>query len=171
MAGSACRRDEESCASLPEHVKMRDPSTAKVAALSLLELVASQVSSPALARHPYALWLIPPHPALAVMLRTALARQGVVVDAHAARESCARARDRCHGRGLAVHEPRRFSASRAASRLVVLPRALWCIERLLAALDRALHAQHAAQHTVHSTPRLVRGRGRLRPTVACMCAR
>ena len=64
MAGSACRRDEESGASLPEHVKMRDPSTAKVAALSLLELVASQVSSPALARHPYALWIITPHPAL-----------------------------------------------------------------------------------------------------------
>ena len=46
------RRDEESCAELPDNVKLRDPSSAKVAALSLLGLVASQVGSPALARHP-----------------------------------------------------------------------------------------------------------------------
>ena len=77
-----------------------------------------------------------------------MARQGGGVNAHTARGSCARARARCDGRSSAVHEPRRCSASRAASQLVVLPRALWCMERLLAALDRALHAQHAAH--VHS---------------------
>ena len=73
-----------------------------------------------------------------------MARQGGGVDAHVARGSCARARDRCDGRDSAVHEPRRSSAIRAASRLVVLLRALWCMERLVAALDRALHGPHAA---------------------------
>ena len=34
--------------------------------------------------------------------------------------------------------------SEPASRLVVLLRALWCMERLVAALDRALHGPHAA---------------------------
>ena len=143
--GVVSRRDEESCAELPDNVKLRDPSSAKVAALSLLGLVASQVSSPALARHPSSLWLITRHPALARCASGAtVARQGGGVDAHTARGSCARAQDHCYGRSSPVHEPRRCSASRAASRLVVLPRALWCMERLLAALDRALHAQHAA---------------------------
>ena len=68
--GVASRRDEESCAGLPDNVKLRGPSMAKVTALSLLRLMASQVSSAALARHPYALWIITPHPALAVMLRS-----------------------------------------------------------------------------------------------------
>ena len=68
--GVVSRRDEESCAELPDNVKLRDPSSAKVAALSLLGLVASQVSSPALARHPSSLWLITRHPALAVCLRS-----------------------------------------------------------------------------------------------------
>ena len=69
--GVVSRRDEESCAELPDNVKLRDSSSAKVAALSLLGLVASQVSSPALARHPSSLWLITRHPALtAVRLRS-----------------------------------------------------------------------------------------------------
>ena len=68
--GVASWRDEESCAELPDNVKLRAPSLAKVAALSLLGLVAAKVSSPALARSPYALWLITRHPALAVMLRS-----------------------------------------------------------------------------------------------------
>ena len=51
--GVASRRDEESCAGLPDNVKLRGPSMAKVTALSLLRLMASQVSSAALARHPY----------------------------------------------------------------------------------------------------------------------
>ena len=89
--GVASRRDEESCAELPDNIQLRDPSLAKVAALSLLGLVAAKVSSPALARSPYALWLITRHPALAVLLRTALARQGVVVNDRAARGSCPRA--------------------------------------------------------------------------------
>ena len=38
--------------------------------------MASQVSSAALARHPYALWIITPHPALAVMLRSCVCLQG-----------------------------------------------------------------------------------------------
>ena len=76
-----------------------------------------------------------------------MARQGGGVDAQDARGSCARARGRSDGRESAVHEPRRCSEIRAASRLVVLLRALWCMERLvagLAALDRALHGPHAA---------------------------
>ena len=123
--GVASRRDEESCAGLPDDVKLRGPSMAKVTALSFLRLMASQVSSAALARHPYALWIITPHPALAVMLRSCVvARQGGGVDAQDARGSCARARGRSDGRESAVHEPRRCSEIRAASRLVVLPRAL-----------------------------------------------
>ena len=168
--GVASWRDEESCAELPDNVKLRAPSLAKVAALSLLGLVAAKVSSHALARHPSSLWLISRHPALAVMLRTALARQGGGVDAHAARGSCARARDRCYGRGSAVHEPRRCSASRAALRLVVLPRVLWCMERLLAALDRALHAQHAAHTHSPFGPIAWASQGTLW-TVRCMHAR
>ena len=73
-----------------------------------------------------------------------MARQGGGVDAQDARGSCARARGRSDGRESAVHEPRRCSEIRAASRLVVLLRALWCMERLMAALDRALHGPHAA---------------------------
>ena len=68
--GVASRRDEESCEELPDNVQLRDPSFAKVAALSLLGLVAANVSSPALARSPHALWLITRHPALAEMLRS-----------------------------------------------------------------------------------------------------
>ena len=51
-----------------------------------------------------------------------------------------------------MHEPRRCSESRAASRLVVLSQALWCMERLLADLGRALHAQHAAHTHSPFTP-------------------
>ena len=87
-----------------------------------------------------------------------MARQGGVFDAHTARGSCARARDRCYGHRLAVHEPRRCSASRAASRLVVLPRALWCIERLSAELERALYA-HPAAHTTAPLPLLLERTG------------
>ena len=71
-------------------------------------------------------------------------RQGVVVNDRAARGSCPRAYDCCYGRSVAAHVPRRCSASRAASRVVVLSRALWCMERLLAELKLAQHAHHAA---------------------------
>ena len=75
--GVTRRRDEESCAELPDKVKLRDPSSAKVAALSLLALVAAKVSSHDLARHPSSLWLFTRHPALAVCLRSyALRWQG-----------------------------------------------------------------------------------------------
>ena len=63
------RRAALSCR-VPDHVQLRDPSLAKVAALSLLGLVAAKVSSHALARHPSPLWLITRHPALAVRLRS-----------------------------------------------------------------------------------------------------
>ena len=88
------------------------------------------VSSPALARHPSAHLLIILHPALAVLLRTAVARQGGDVDAHAAHGSCECARECCYSRGLTVHKLRRGSVSRAVSQLVVLTRLLWCMERL-----------------------------------------
>ena len=73
---------------------MRNPSTPKVAPLSSLVAVPYLVSLSALACNPTALLLIIPDPALAVVLRTALTRQGDLANACAARRSCPRA----HGR-------------------------------------------------------------------------
>ena len=127
---------------------MRDPSTPKVAALSELVPMPYLVSSPALARHPSgsAHLLIICHPALAVLLRTAVARRGEALSSQAARQSCSSMRVCSFSVGRVANEPRRCSASRAASRLVVLSRALWCMDRLLAELELAQHARHAA-HT------------------------
>ena len=72
---SASRAAEQSCANPPDSVKMQDPSSPKVAARSSLVQMPYLVSSPALARHPSAHLLIIRHPALAVLLRTAVARQ------------------------------------------------------------------------------------------------
>ena len=82
------------------------------------------VSSPALARHPSAHLLITRHPALAVLLRTAVARRGDALSSQPARQSCSCIRVCICSAGRVAHELRRCSASRAASQLVVLPRAL-----------------------------------------------
>ena len=147
-ACTASPASEQGCARLPESIKLRYPSSPKLAALSSLVTMSYLVSSPAFARHPSAHLLIIHHPALAVLLRSAVARRGDALSSQAARQSCSCIRVCIYSAGTAAHEPRRCSASRAASRLVVLSRALWCMERLVAALDRALHAQHAA-HTHH----------------------
>jgi hypothetical protein len=121
-ASRACtvsRASAQGCARLPDSIKLRSPSSANWAALSSLVTMPYLVSSPALARHPSAHLLIIRHPALAVLLRTAVARQGDLASACAARRSCPRAHGRCCGRGSGMHEPRRCSAGRAASRLVV----------------------------------------------------
>ena len=68
--GVTTQRDEESCARLPDSIKLRSHSSAKVAAICPAMLVVSKVSSPAPARHPHALWIITRHPALAVCLRS-----------------------------------------------------------------------------------------------------
>ena len=73
---------------------MRDPYETNVAGLSALVEMLYLVSLSALARNPTALLLIIPDPALAVVLRTALTRQGDLANACAARRSCPRA----HGR-------------------------------------------------------------------------
>ena len=120
-ASTACtvrRADEQCCARPPESIKMRNPSTPKVAPLSSLVAVPYLVSLSALACNPTALLLIVRDPALAVVLRTAVARQGDLANACAARRSCPRAHGRCCGRGSAMYEPRRCSAGRAASRLI-----------------------------------------------------
>ena len=67
---------------------MHDPSSPKVAAWSSLVQMPYLVSSPALARHPSAHLLIIRHPALAVLLRIAVARRGDALSCQAARESC-----------------------------------------------------------------------------------
>ena len=100
-------------------MNMRDPYETNVAGLSALVEMLYLVSLSALARNPTALLLIIPDPALAVVLRTALTRRGELANACAARRSCPRAHGRCCGRGSAMYEPRRCSAGRAASRLVV----------------------------------------------------
>ena len=68
--GVTTQRDEESCARLPDSIKLRSHSSAKVAAICPAMLAVSKVSSPAPARHPHALWIITRHPALAVCLRS-----------------------------------------------------------------------------------------------------
>ena len=73
---------------------MRDPYETNVAGLSALVEMLYLVSLSALARNPTALLLIIPDPALAVVLRTALTRQGDLANACAARRSCPRAHDR-----------------------------------------------------------------------------
>ena len=54
--------EEQSCAELPDSIKLRDLSSPKVAALSSLVAMPYLVSSPALARHPSARVLIIRHP-------------------------------------------------------------------------------------------------------------
>ena len=67
---------------------MRDQSTPKVAALSELVEMPYLVSTPALARCPSAHLIIIRNPALAVLLRTAVARRGDALSSQAARQSC-----------------------------------------------------------------------------------
>ena len=143
---TASQASEQGCASLPDSIKLRSSSSPRMAALSSLMTMTYLVSSPALARHPSAHLLIILHPALAVLLRTAVARRGDAFSSQAARQSCSSMRVCSFSAGRVANEPRRCSASRAASRLVVLSRALWCMDRLLAELELAQHAHHAA-HT------------------------
>ena len=76
------------CARLPDSIKLRSPSSAKAAALSSPMAMPYLVSSPALARHPSAHLLIIRHPALAVLLRTAVARRIDALSSQAAWSSC-----------------------------------------------------------------------------------
>ena len=85
---TASRAGEQGCANPPDSIKMRDPSSPKMAALSSLVQLPYLVSSPALARHPSAHLLIIRHPALAVLLRTAVARRGDALSYQATQQSC-----------------------------------------------------------------------------------
>ena len=75
-AGTASRASEQGCVRLLDSIKMRDLYETKVAGLSVRVAMPYLVSLSALARYPTALLLIIPDPALAVVLRTALTRQG-----------------------------------------------------------------------------------------------
>ena len=125
-ASRACtvsRASAQGCARLPDSIKLRSPSSAKGAALSSLVAMPYLVSSPALARHPSAHLLIIRHPALAVLLRTAVARRGDALSSQAARQSCpfTRTSDCRAGGTLAKRgaprqaEPRRASLACAAA--------------------------------------------------------
>ena len=149
---TASRASEQGCARPPDSIKLRYPSSPKLAALSSLVTMPYLVSSPALAHHPSAHLLIIRHPALAVLLRTAMARRGDALSSQAARQSCSCMRVCICSAGRVAHEPRRCSASRAAARLVVLSPALWCMDRLLAELELAQHAHHAAHTHSHFAP-------------------
>jgi len=85
---TASRAGEQGCARPADSIKLRSPSSAKVAAICLAMLAASKVSSPAPARLPCSFWLITCHPALAVLLRTAVARQADALSSQATQQSC-----------------------------------------------------------------------------------
>ena len=125
--GVACRRNEESCASLPAYFSMRDRSTTKAAGLRLAVQMASKVSSAATVRLPFAFLHITRHPVLFTCVRI---RGGKA--SRCAFDSSGSAKLPKHEgsraqRGLAAHKPQHGSASRAASRLMVLygRRAAW----------------------------------------------
>ena len=172
-ACTASRASEQGCARLPDSIKLRSPSSAKVAALSSLVAMPYLVSSPALARPPSAHLLIIRHPALAVLLRTAVARRGDALSSQTVRGWCLRARDYCCACKSATRRLRRSSASRAASRLVVLcgrreawsdsstfvirKRALSIITRsqtdsTLALMARASQGTLRTVHSMHARP-------------------
>ena len=102
---------------------MRDLYETKVAGLSVRVAMPYLVSLSALARYPTALLLIIPDPALAVLLRTAVARRGDALSSQAARQSCpfTRTSDCRAGGTLAKRgeprqaEPRRASLACAAA--------------------------------------------------------
>ena len=119
-AGTVCRAEEQSCARLSDSIKMRDPSSPKVAALSSLVQLPYLVSSPALARCPSAHLIIIRHPALAVLLRTAVARQGDALSTQAARKSCSCTWACICTACRVAQEVRRASAGRAAPHLLGL---------------------------------------------------
>ena len=101
----------------------------------------SKVSSAAIVRLPSAFLHITRHPALAECARSCggkASRRAFDLSGSAKLPAHEGLRVQ---RGLAMHKPQHGSASRAASRLVVLcgRRATW-MERLLAALERALYA-------------------------------
>ena len=121
-ACSARRAEEQSCAELPDSIKLRDLSSPKVAALSSLVAMPYLVSSPALARHPSAHLLIICHPALAVLLRTAVARRGDALSSQAARQSCSCMR-------VCICSAGSVLTSRGAARQAESRRGSWCSRR------------------------------------------
>ena len=147
-ACTASRASQQGCARPPDSIKLRFPSSPKLTGCAILTRVTMPylVSSPALARHPSAHLLITRHPALAVLLRTAVARRGDALSSQPARQSCSCIR-------VCVFAARAEShTSCGGARQAEQRRSSWCsrgrccrMERLLA-VELAQHAHHTA-HT------------------------
>ena len=147
---------------------MRGPSTPKVAALSELVKMPYLVSTPALARCPSAHLIIIRNPALAVLLRTAVARQGDALSTQAARQSCSCTWACICTACRVAQEARRASAGRAAPHLLGLcgRRGAW--ERLVARSSAPCPPTTQPTRTAPSVPLLGRARGRWGPSAGCM---
>ena len=139
------RANEQSYARLPDSIKLRDPASAKVAAICLAMLAAPKVSSPALAHYPSAHLIITHRPALAGCLRFCCckARPCAFNTSYSAKLPVHGDMRVQPGRHLTRGAARLGRPSRVAPRWPMRPRR--GMDQLLAELERALHAQHAAQ--------------------------
>ena len=162
---------EQGCARLPESIKLRSPSSPKLAALSSLVTMPYLVSSPALARHPSAHLLIIRHPALTVLLRTAVARRGDALSPQAARQSCPFTRACVCSAAGTSREARRASAGCAASRLawLVRPQRAWSGSWL--SWSAPCMPSMQPKHTAPLHPLFGRAGDRFRTSDACMHGR
>ncbi len=170
-ACTASRASEQGCARLPESIKLRTPSSAKVAALSMLVIMPYLVSSPALARRPSAHLLIMRHPALAVLLRTAVARRIDALSSQAAWSSCSFTRTSdCRVGGTVA---RRGAPRQAEPRRASLARRQRGMDQLFLLLSWSAPCMPSMQpkHTAPLHPLLGRAGHRFRASDACMHGR